>query len=287
MSHRIALIGADGQLGTDLQAVLTGDVVALTHRDIEVTDEDSVANALSTTGCDVVINTSAYNQVDRAEVSKNDAIDVNGGGPLHLASYCRSHSLTLLHVSTDYVFGSDESRGEPYCETDAAGPVSAYGMSKLVGEQAVLHNCKRHFVVRTCGLYGHAGRNPGRGNFVETMLRLGIERDELAIVNDQHCTPTSTHDLAAAIAALIETDAYGLYHATNEGATTWFEFAEEIFRQTGRDIALRPISSEEFGAKAERPRYSVLNCDKLAAVIGRSMPPWRDALAHYLETRNV
>ena len=190
-------------------------------------------------------------------------------------------------MSTDYVFGTDESHDEPYRETDTPGPVSTYGESKLAGEQAVLNGCQRHFVVRTCGLYGHAGRNPGRGNFVETMLRLGAERDELAVVHDQLCTPTSTHDLAAAIAALIETDAYGLYHATNAGETTWFEFAGEIFRQTGCDIALRSITSEEFGAKAKRPRYSVLNCDKLAGVIGRPMQHWRDALAAYLETRNV
>jgi dTDP-4-dehydrorhamnose reductase len=235
----------------------------------------------------VVINTSAYNQVDKAADDPEAAHVVNTSGPLILASHCEAQSLTLLHVSTDYVFGTKESRDEPYRETDAPGPISLYGVTKKIGESFVRSQCKRHFVVRTCGLYGHAGRNPGRGNFVETMLRLGAERNELAVVNDQHCTPTSTHDLAAAIAALIETDAYGLYHATNTGETTWFEFAEEIFRQTGRDVALRPISSEEVGAKAERPRYSVLNCDKLAAAIGRSMPHWRDALAHYLETRNV
>ena len=284
---RIAFIGADGQLGTDLQSVLPGEVVALTHRDIEVTDANNVAEVLLASGCEIVINTSAYNQVDTAEDDPDAANAVNAVGPRILAAYCKSHSLTLLHVSTDYVFGTDDARDETYRETDTPGPVSAYGESKLAGEQAVLNGCKRHFVVRTCGLYGHAGRNPGRGNFVETMLRLGAERDELAVVNDQVCTPTSTHDLAAAIAALIETDAYGLYHATNAGETTWFEFAGEIFRQTGCDIALRPISSEEFGAKAKRPRYSVLNCDKLTGVIGRPLPPWRDALAAYLETCNV
>ena len=284
---RIAFIGADGQLGTDLQSVLPGEVVALTHRDIEVTDANNVAEVLLASGCEIVINTSAYNQVDKAEDDPDAANAVNAVGPRILAAYCKSHSLTLLHVSTDYVFGTDDARDETYRETDTPGPVSAYGESKLAGEQAVLNGCKRHFVVRTCGLYGHAGRNPGRGNFVETMLRLGAERDELAVVNDQVCTPTSTHDLAAAIAALIETDAYGLYHATNAGETTWFEFAGEIFRQTGCDIALRPISSEEFGAKAKRPRYSVLNCDKLTGVIGRPLPPWRDALAAYLETCNV
>ncbi len=161
------------------------------------------------------------------------------------------------------------------------GPKRAYALSKLAGEYFVRAECPRHFIVRTCGLYGSAS-TAGKGNFVKTMLRLAKERKELAIVNDQHCTPSFAADVAAAIARLIETDQYGLYHATNSGSTTWYEFAREIFRLAAIDIAVRPITSAEYPQKARRPAYSVLNCGKLAAVTGSPSPAWQDALGRYL-----
>ena len=232
---RIALIGAEGQLGTDLQRTLNGDVIALGHGQIEIENASQVETVLDEVAADVVINAAAYNLVDRAEDEPEVAFAVNALGPRNLAHYCSRREKVLLDVSTDFVFGLDEDRRLPFSEADAPGPVSAYGVSKLSGEYFVRSLCQRHFVVRTCGLYGPT-RIPGRGNFVETMLRLASERDELTVVDDQHCTPTSTFDLARALSRLIEGDSYGLYHATNGGATTWCQFAREIFRLAGQDV---------------------------------------------------
>jgi dTDP-4-dehydrorhamnose reductase len=180
------------------------------------------------------------------------------------------------------VFGAKQV-SVPLVETDATGPVSAYGMSKLAGENFVHSACPQHFIVRTCGLYGHA-ETAGKGNFVKTMLRLGREKGLVRVVDDQRCTPTSTADLAATLLKLIETDAYGLYHLTNQGDATWCEFAREIFRAANLAVTVEPIATQDFGAKARRPAYSVLNCSKAAATIGQSMPAWQDALMRYVQT---
>jgi dTDP-4-dehydrorhamnose reductase len=172
----------------------------------------------------------------------------------------------------------------PYAESDPPDPQGSYAKSKLAGEAFLQARTKRCFVLRTCGLFGET-RERGKGNFVETMLRLAAERDELRIVDDQECTPTSATDLARAIRELVKTKAYGLYHATNTGSTTWYGFACEIFRQAGIDVRVVPITTQEFGARAPRPRYSVLNTAKLAAAIGGPLPPWQDALAEYLAAR--
>lgn len=284
----IAVIGAGGQLGTELLSCLSGEVIPLGHAEIELTDPSGVEAALAAASPRIVINAAAYNFVDQAEDEPDAAFAVNALGPRNLARYCGPRDVALLHVSTDYVFsgricidGLDAVRSVPYSESDRPEPLSAYGVSKLAGEQFVKGLCPKHFIVRTCGLYGRT-RSRGKGNFVETMLRLGRERDELKVVNDQRCTPTATTDLARAIAALLETEAYGLYHATNSGSTTWYEFAREILRLADIDIPLRPISTAEFGAKARRPPFSVLDCSKLAAATGIQMPPWQQALAQYL-----
>jgi dTDP-4-dehydrorhamnose reductase len=287
-----AVLGASGQLGTDLPKYLRGDVVPIRHSDMELTDSDSIGECLDRIRPKVVINTAAYNLVDKAEDEGLQAMAVNFLGPTCLARWCLENDATLVQFSTDYVFGaasddqSETSSPSPRRETDLAVPDSVYAASKLAGENMVRSICPRHFVIRTCGLYGVAAtRGAGKGNFVETMLRLGTERDELSVVNDQHCTPTATRDLAQATAELITTEKYGLYHATNSGATTWHDLAAEIFRQAGIDIKLRPITTAEFGAKAARPAYSVLNCQKLESAIGRPMPAWQDALRQYLIDR--
>ena len=286
---RIALIGAGGQLGTDLQPLLGDELVPLGHQDVEITDRESVDRALSNAQPQFVINVAAYNLVDHAEDQPDAAFAVNALGPRNISLFCTERDIPLLHVSTDYVFSGwirrKTKRTIPYHENDTPDAVSAYGLSKLAGEGFV-RNLRRHFIVRTCGLYGHAamvGRD--KGNFVETMLRLGAERDELRVVDDQTCTPTSTADLARAVAALIETDAYGLYHGTNAGSTTWYGFAREIFRLADLKVDLTPITSAEFGAKARRPDYSVLDTQKLTKTIGFEMPRWQDALATYLANR--
>jgi dTDP-4-dehydrorhamnose reductase len=284
---RVALIGAAGQLGTDLQTALADEeLIPLGHGDIELTSDESIANCLGQLEPQLVINCAAYNLVDRAEDEPQVAHDVNALGPRRLAIWCAQRDVCLTHFSSDYVFGLDADRNKPYSETDAPGPQSAYAASKLQGEYFVRAICPRHFVIRTCGLYGVAGaRGAGKGNFIEAMLRLGAERDELGVVNDQCCTPTSTADLAVATAELIRTDAFGLYHATNAGQMSWFELACEVFRQAQISVQVNPITSAQFGAKATRPAYSVLNCQRLHRVIGHALPEWPDAVARYLRSR--
>ena len=285
---RIAIIGARGQLGTDLLEVLQGNVVGLGHADIEISDAESVEYAIERVAPDCVINAAAYNRVDIAEDEPIAAWATNSLGPRNLAIACEERGIELIHVSTDYVFGIADNEQRPWTETDAPGPVSAYGTSKLAGEHFVRSLCSKHYVLRTCGLYGHAARSgAGKGNFVETMLRLGAEKDELRIISDQHCTPTSSRDLALAIAELIRTQRYGLYHATNRGASSWYEFALEIFAHEGIDVHVSAIPSSEYPTKARRPGFSVLNSTRLESAIGRPMPEWRVALHEYLGERRA
>lgn len=277
----IALIGPRGQLGAALAARLTGDVLLWDRETLDVTDPEAVEETIRIDRPEIVINTAAYNFVDRAEDEPEAAYAVNSLGPKQLAVACARNGAALVHVSTDYVFGADAARAAPYRETDEPGPLSEYGRSKLAGERWVASICPRHFIVRTCGLYGRA--TSGKGNFVKTMLRLAAEGQPIAVVNDQRCTPTSTVDLAEAIARLIETDRYGLYHATNAGATTWHDFAAAIFRTTGTKADLRPITSSEYRTAARRPSYSVLDCGKLAG-LGIALPPWEESLENHLAT---
>lgn len=291
VTMRVAVIGSTGQLGWDLCRHLADEQrIALTHRDIEITDAESIERCLSAchraAPLTHVVNTAAYNFVDRAEGDPDTAFRVNTLGPRWLAQWCRRNDVCLVHVSTDYVFGLDGERTEPYREEDPPGPLSVYATSKLAGEYFVRSIAPRHFVIRTCGLYGIAAlRGQGKGNFVETMLRLADRRKELRVVDDQRCTPTYTVDLARAIAALLPREQYGLYHITNAGATTWFGLACAIFELTGRAVRVEPIDSERFGAAAARPRYSVLNCRRFAEITAVRLPHWRDALRRYLSER--
>jgi dTDP-4-dehydrorhamnose reductase len=277
---RIVIVGGDGQLGTALQKCLQ-DVVSLTHATLEITDAARVNDVLSAAQPDCVINAAAYNLVDRAEDEPAAAYAVNALGPRNLAEWCAQHDSVLVHVSSDYVFGGDSTRRTPYAEIDLPAPTSAYAVSKLAGEYFVQSTCAKHFIVRTCGLYGPASTE-GKGNFVKTMLRLAAVRKELTIVNDQRCSPSFTADVASAIVKLIQTDHYGLYHATNSGDATWYEFALEIFRLSGVEVAVRPVTSAEYPQKAKRPAYSVLNCGKLADAVHMRLPQWTDGLERYL-----
>ncbi|MGQ0635023.1 MAG: dTDP-4-dehydrorhamnose reductase [Planctomycetaceae bacterium] len=283
---RIALFGPRGQLGTALRSCLAGDVALLARDEVDVSDPAAVEAALRRVAPTHVVNCTAYNFVDKAEDEPAQAFAVNALGPCNLARACAALDAALLHVSTDYVFGLDVARQRPYSESDLPGPLGAYAVSKLAGEQFVQSQCQRHFVVRTCGLYGRA-ESPGKGNFIETMLRLGRERGEVSVVDDQWCTPTAALDLARWLARLLETESYGLYHATNAGAITWRQLAEEIFRQAGLSVVVRPITTAQFGAKARRPAYSVLDTSRLAGTIGERPRAWQEALAEYLAQRGA
>lgn len=282
---RIVIVGGRGQLGTALAGVLKEDLVSLGSDTFDIAVHDQVCARLDAEKPRIVINASAYNFVDRAEDEPERAYAVNALGPRNLASWCGRHDVLLVHVSTDYVFGLDAARRSPYAETDLPGPLGAYAVSKLAGEAFVQSLAPKHFVLRTCGLYGKAV-SPGKGNFVETMLRLGRERDSLSVVDDQWCTPTSALDLARTISQLISTDHYGLYHATSSGETTWFRLAQEIFRLAQLNVSVRPITTAEYPTKARRPAWSVLNTRKLAGVLGAPLPSWQESLAENLAHRS-
>jgi len=282
---KYAVLGGLGQLGHDLSPRLRGDVSSLARSQLDVTDPESVRSVLQTLRPDVVINCAAYNFVDRAESEPDAAFAVNARGVESLARVCRDLDCLLVHFSTDYVFGSDEARNIPYAENDEPGPISVYGKSKLAGENYVRLLCPRHFVIRTCGLYGVWGSGGKGGNCVETMLRLASAGKQVRVVDDQICTPSYTVDVASAIAALILTDKYGIYHITNSGSCSWYDFAQTIFELACVKADLTSITSREYGAPARRPGYSVLATDKYAALGLPPLRPWRNALAAYLQER--
>jgi dTDP-4-dehydrorhamnose reductase len=285
---RYAVIGSAGQLGRDLCPRLTGEVVALTREQADLTRPDLLRATLTGLRPDVVINCAAYNFVDRAETEPEAAFAVNAWGVRQLALVCRDLGCALAHFSTDYVFGLDEGRHTPLTENDNTGPVSVYGLSKLAGEHVVRAVCPRHYVIRTCGLYGVWGSGGKGGNFVETMLRVAGQGKPLRVVADQACTPSYTVDVAAATAALIGRQCYyGLYHLTNAGATTWHDFAAAIFELAGVKADLTPITSREFAAPARRPRYSVLARHAYDSLGLPPLRPWREALAAYLQERSL
>jgi dTDP-4-dehydrorhamnose reductase len=282
---RTVVLGAPGQLARDLVPRLTGDVVPLSRADVDLTDASGLRAKLSNIRPAVLVNCAAYNFVDKAESEPEAAFAVNAWAVRNLATICRDLDSTLVHFSTDYVFGLDESRAAPISENESPGPVSVYGLSKLAGEYLVRSTCPKHFVIRTCGLYGVWGSGGKGGNFVETMLKLAGQGKPLPVVNDQRCTPSFTADVAAAVAKLVQTDRFGLYHVTNAGDCTWYECAREIFRLARVSVDLKPITSAQYGAAARRPAYSVLSNGKLAST-GVPVPrPWTDAVAAYLELR--
>ena len=282
---KIAVLGSQGQLGRDLCPRLQGEVIPLTRADIDLSQLDTIAATLERICPDLLVNCAAYNLVDKAETEPESAFAVNAWGVRGLAAACRKANCKLVHFSTDYVFGLDTSRTSPLGEDDPPGPVSIYGLSKLSGEYLVRALLPDHLIIRTCGLYGLWGSGGKGGNFVETMLRLATQGKPLRVVHDQKCTPTYTRDLAETAIALIATGASGLYHATNAGASTWYEFAAEIFRLSGIAADLTPITAAQFGAPAQRPGYSVLSNDHLVRAGVPAPRHWSEALKSYLGER--
>ena len=285
---KVVLIGAKGQLGSDLTLILKTngyEVVSLTHANVEVTDMGSIRSTLIPAQPDVVINTAAYHKVEEAEGNPAQAFAVNTIGPRNLALVCRDMELPLVHFSTDYVFSG--LKGSPYVESDPVDPANIYGVSKAAGEMVLRYLWPRHFIVRTSGLYGKVGSSGKGGNFVELMLQLAREGKSIKVVNDQILTPTSTHALALQIAALIKTDAYGTYHATCQGECTWYDFAVEIFRRAGLNPQLSPQTTTQSGVQVKRPPYSVLENANLKCIDIDLMPSWQDALQSYLTERKI
>jgi dTDP-4-dehydrorhamnose reductase len=240
-----------------------------------VTDPSSLRRALERTQPELVINCAAYTNVDGAESEPEVAMSVNADGARNASEAAARAGAAVMYLSSDYVF--DGSKEVPYVESDEPAPLSRYGASKLAGEVDTAAVNPRHFIVRSSWLFGTAGRN-----FVETMIKLGGERDEISVVDDQVGSPTYTAHLAAGLVHLAATDAYGLHHMSAGGRTSWYEFAVDIMRSTGTDCRVVPISSEDFGAPALRPRYSVLATQRDDAI---HLPNWQVGLAAYLRER--
>jgi dTDP-4-dehydrorhamnose reductase len=282
---KVLLIGANGQLGSDLLKIFqsAGDtVVPVTHAQLDVCAADRLAETMSEAKPDVVVSTAAFHKVEECEEKPALAFQVNGIGAMNLAVACQRSGAVLANFSTDYVF--DGKKNGAYEETDLPSPLNVYGVSKLAGEYLVAAYAERRFVIRTCGLYGVAGSRGRGGNFVETMLKKAMAGEAVRVVDDQVLTPTYTADLAEATRKLILTGRYGLYHVSSEGQCSWYEFTRYIFECAGLEVKLSPVSSSEFASPVKRPANSVLSKAKLRA-LGVSIPSWKDALPRYLEER--
>jgi dTDP-4-dehydrorhamnose reductase len=290
---KLVLTGANGMLAQMIKKVAPREyqVVPLARPDFDITDRNCVLRTLSDIRPKFIINCAAYTNVDGCETNEDAALQVNGAGPGYLAEVAADLAATLVHISSDYVFTGDKS--EPYGEDDPTGPISAYGKSKLAGEQAILSSgLEKYFIVRTSWLYG-----PGGKNFVETILRLAGEREELRIVADQHGSPTYTEDLAKAVFNLLESakerPSYGLYHFSNNGSCSWYEFAGKIVnlaRLSNMPVKvdrLLPICTEEYPLPAKRPAYSVFSKTKYEEVTGQAPPCWHASLESYFDMRQT
>ncbi len=273
----ILVVGANGMLGRDMMALIGDAARGVDIDEIDITSLESTERIIRTLKPEVVINCAAYTDVDACEINVETAMQVNGEGVAHLAMASRGIGARLIHVSTDYVF--DGGKGSPYMEDDAPCPLGVYGESKLAGEMNAAFN-PDHLIIRTQWLYGRHGKN-----FVETMLRLAAEKDELSVVDDQIGSPTWTVDLAHAILALVKTGSRGVYHAANSGFCSWNGFAQAIFEETGRQVLVRGMTTDELNRPARRPLYSTLDCGKLERDTGLRLQQWRSALKNYLDAR--
>jgi dTDP-4-dehydrorhamnose reductase len=283
---KIAVIGAAGQLGTDVVAAFTSngdEAVPLTHAEIELQDIDSVSTCLQGICPQVVVNTAAMHHVENCEREPQKAFAVNGLGTRNLALVARDMGAALMHVSTDYVF--DGAKGSPYLESDAPNPLNVYGNTKLSGEYFVRSTVDKHFILRTSAIYGRSPcRAKGGLNFIELMLKLARERGEVSVVDSETVTPTSTTELSRQIVRLSRSHSYGLYHATAEGSCSWYRFAREIFVLTGTKVNLRVAGPNEFPAKVPRPKYSVLENHGLKSQDLNIFKPWQDGVREYLSS---
>jgi dTDP-4-dehydrorhamnose reductase len=282
---RVLVTGAAGMLGHALRESCPAEVtmIGLDLPELDITDPASVERAIVGHHPDALLNGAAYTDVDGCESHEPEALAVNGAGAGVVASACRSAGIPVLHVSTDYVFDGKIPAPGAYAEEDATGPLSAYGRTKLAGEQALASSCPEHWIVRTQWLYGLSGKN-----FVETMLRLAADRDSLAVVDDQVGCPTSTHDLAPVLwSILLRRPPHGIYHASSAGSCSWHEFAAEIFRQAEVTIKLDRMDSAALDRPAPRPARGVLGGAKLAAALGAEMPSWQESLRRYLAKRET
>ncbi len=277
------ITGAGGMLANDLVPILSErgyEVLALPHDKLDKTDLGAIRATADGFQPELIVNCAAYNKVDDAENEEQQALMVNSFGVQNLCLVCQEIDIPLVHFSTDYVF--DGTKEGPYTIYDEPNPLGTYGRSKLLGEKYVLWLLSKFYLIRTTWLFGTYGRN-----FIDNMLEIGQRQKKISVVNDQRGCPTWTRHLAEAVVDLLETGRYGVYHITNSEPTTWFEFAREIFRLTGMDVELVPVTSDQFPTPAKRPLNSVLDPFPLPHLLGREMPSWREGLREHLKQKGV
>ncbi|HDR7666749.1 TPA: dTDP-4-dehydrorhamnose reductase [Bacillus wiedmannii] len=276
---KVLVTGAKGQLGQDVLCLLENqpwEVFGFGREELDITNEEQVREKLLSIKPDIIIHTAAYTQVDQAESDEETAFKVNAEGTKYLAQAAEAVKAKFCYVSTDYVF--DGTKNEPYKVDDQTNPQTIYGKSKLAGEQYTQEYCSKSYIVRTSWVFGLYGNN-----FVKTMLRLAEEKKELGVVHDQVGSPTYTTDLARFIIKLVQTDKYGIYHGSNSGVCSWYEFAKEIFDQSNIEIVVNPLITEDFPRPAARPKYSVLNKGMIEENGFESFQDWKEALKDFLK----
>ena len=282
---KILITGANGMLAKEVKEKFSAEnEVTLTDvKELDITNEKMVYDFITNLKPDLIINCAAYTAVDKAEENLELADRINGDGPANLAKAAKAAGSKLVHISTDYVFGGDLDLSKSYKEDDEKKPVTAYGITKLHGEQGIQNNLDNYYIFRTAWLYGIGGNN-----FVKTMTKLGKERDELSVVSDQHGSPTYAKDLTDIIyQAVYKKIPYGVYNATNEGFTTWYDFTKEILNEQGIECKVNPVTTAEYiemmkVTQAKRPYNSQMSKDKLKQA-GINVPEWKDGLKRYLE----
>ncbi|MDJ0508105.1 MAG: dTDP-4-dehydrorhamnose reductase [Crocosphaera sp.] len=285
---KILLIGSNGQVGKELQQTLTGlgEIVNVHRQEMDLTSPEIIRQVIQEVRPDVIINAAAYTAVDKAETQADIAFAVNGVAPAIIAEESKKIGAFLLHISTDYVF--DGQKNTPYLEKDETRPIGVYGQTKLAGEQGIEKNGDRYVILRTAWVYG----TQGKGNFVKTMLRLGQQKEQLGIVTDQIGTPTWSYDIAHTITQMLTqlnlTETRDIYHFTNSGVASWYDFAVAIFEE-GKSLGfpliinqVNPITTDQYPTPAKRPAYSVLSGKKTSSLLGYNAPYWRDSLKQML-----
>ena len=275
-TDRIIILGANGMLGTALvKAFKYHNVYALTKQQLDITDKKNVFYQIGKIKPDIVINSAAYTDVDGCEKNRRHAFNVNAKAVRSIAEACKKNSASLVHISTDYVF---DGRKKSYRENDMTNPINVYGKSKAFGEKYLMETFGNYYLVRTSWMFGRNGKN-----FVEAILKLAKEKKELKIVDDQFGRPTFTEDLAEKIREIVEMKKpFGIYHITNSGTCTWFQFAKKIIELAKMSIKVKPITSKELDRPAKRPRYSVLSSARLSP-----LRHWHSALKDYMQSLQV
>jgi dTDP-4-dehydrorhamnose reductase len=282
---KILVTGASGQLGQCLKQQLynAGDISCYfaSKEDLDITDNEAVQDFFSEYNFDYCINTAAYTNVEKAESEQKMAFLVNAEGAYNLAKVCKKHNVVLLHLSTDYVF--DGTKKTPYLEEDPTNPLNVYGASKLKGEQYIITSCSKHFIIRTSWLYSQHGNN-----FLNSMLQFANQKKVLTITTQQKGTPTNANDLAQVLVSIIKTGnaRYGIYHFSNQGEATWYDFATAIFKATGEIDTVNLAKTKHYPTFAKRPNYSVLDCNKVQVTFNNKCSHWEDSLKDLIQKTN-